>query len=199
MRYRPERHHRHSTRIKGYDYSQPGSYFITLCAHNRDCWFGKVIDGTIQLSPMGKVASDCWWQIPRHFPNVVLDEFVVMPNHLHGIITIAHNPVRTDPGRGLITGRGLINQTPTTTNDENSNDEWILMRNPKRILGKIIRHYKASASKLIRGGGHFHFQWQRNYYEHIIRNEIDLNKIRQYIVENPVKWSEDAENPERER
>lgn len=73
------------------------------------------------------------------------------------------------------------------------------MRNPKRVLGKIIRHYKARTSKFVRDGGYSHFQWQRNYYEHIIRNEIDLNKIRQYILENPKKWNEDAENPERER
>lgn len=184
--------------MRGYDYSQPGSYFLTLCAHNRDCRFGEVVDGSVQLSPMGRVASDCWSRIPRHFLNVVLDEFVVMPNHLHGIITIAHDVVRTNPNGNLIRDRGLMNQTPTTAPDgTHFNGEWILMRNPKQVLGKIVRHYKARTSKLVRDGGYPYFQWQRNYYEHIIRNEIDLNKIRRYIVDNPRKWDEDEENPAR--
>jgi putative transposase len=212
MRYYRELHHRRSIRIKGYDYSRPGSYFVTLCTQDRECWFGEVIYGTVQLSPIGKAVHEGWLRIPSFFPNVVLDEFVVMPNHVHGIITmIDSDSVHAGPGVGLVTGRGLvgrglINQTPTistrdanATKNTNTDGEWILMRNPKQTLGKIIRHYKAGASKLIRDGGHSHFQWQPNYYEHIIRNETDLNKIRKYIVENPMKWAEDAENPKRER
>lgn len=190
MRYQPERHHRHSARIKGYDYSQPGPYFITLCAHNRDCWFGMVIDGTVQLSPMGKAAYDCWLQIPYHFRNAALDEFVVMPNHLHGIVNIADVGVRN-----IAVNVGVQNFEPLQ--GEPPHRQHRFQQTIPRSIGSIVRTYKSAVTLWCRRNGFDHFQWQRNYYEHIIRSEIDLNKIRRYIVDNPRKWDEDEENPAR--
>ena len=168
-------HHRRSIRLKEYDYSQEGGYFVTICTHNRECNFGNVAEGEIKLSDVGKIVEENWKNLPAHFHNVTLDGFVVMQNHLHGIIWIQND------------GRGLINQTPT--------DKWILMKNPRQTLGKIIRSYKAKTTKILHDSGYPEFQWQKNYYEHIIRGEKDLRNIREYIQNNPWQWYYDAENP----
>jgi REP element-mobilizing transposase RayT len=94
MKYDPQKHHRQSIRIKGYDYSQAGAYFLTLCTYQRQCLFGEIVGGAMQLNPYGQVVEDCWQAIPEHFPRIALDVFVVMPNHIHGILLI------TDEGRG---------------------------------------------------------------------------------------------------
>jgi len=147
MKYNPDIHHRRSIRLKEYDYSQAGLYFITICTQNRECLFGDVKNGMVELSHIGKIAHNIWYEIPQHFGHVELDEFVLMPNHLHGII--------------------------------------------------VIRFYKARTTRLVRDKGFNYFVWQRNYYEHIIRNEDELNKIREYIQNNLLKWHLDRENPER--
>jgi REP element-mobilizing transposase RayT len=146
--------------------------------------FGDWRNGTVELSHVGKIARDIWYEIPERFDHAELDEFVLMPNHFHGIIVIC---------------RGLINQTPTSNHATATNDQnkWILMQNPKQTLGKIIRSYKAKITRLVHAKGFNNFVWQRNYYEHIIRNEEEFNKIRQYILNNPFKWHLDRENPER--
>ena len=182
MRYNPEIHRRRSIRIKGYDYARSGSYFITLCTRDRECWFGEVVNGTVQLSPIGKAACDCWLQIPLHFPNAVLDEFVVMPNHIHGIVNMV------DPRRGV------------KFNAPTKPGNFYSLISPKDgTLSVVIRTYKSAVTRWCRQNGFDHFQWQRNYYEHIIRNETDMNKIRQYILDNPRKWDEDDENPYKEK
>ncbi len=183
MRYDKEIHHRRSIRLKDYDYSQAGAYFVTICTKERECFFGNVIDDRVILSEIGKVARKGWLDIPLNFQNLELDEFMVMPNHIHGIIIFND-------------GRGLINQAPT---NQTPTDTWILMKNPEQTLGKIIRFYKARTSNSIHDKWHPDFKWQRNYYEHIIRNEKELNSIREYIRYNPLKWDEDEENPDREK
>jgi putative transposase len=174
------KHHRRSIRLPEYDYSQEGSYFVTICIQNRKCMFGKITNGRMVLTKCGEIAERCWNDLPEFFPDVVLNEFVIMPNHFHGIIIITDD------------GRGLINQTPTDTGDK-----WILMKNPEQTLGKIIRHFKAKTAKYIHDAGCDHFSWQRNYWEHVIRNDKSYNNIRQYIIENPLYWDQDDENPER--
>jgi REP element-mobilizing transposase RayT len=168
MNYNPEAHHRRSIRLKGYDYSQNEAYFVTICACNRECLFGEVANGVIELSPIGESTYKFWFEIPWHFENVQLDEFVVMPNHFHGIIVI------TDNCRGGV--------TPPLQ---------------KCTLGKIVAYFKYQTTKFINQIRNIPGLplWQRNYYEHIIRNEDELNRIRQYIIENPLKWEEDIENP----
>ena len=181
MNYSPDKHRRRSIRLSGYDYSQPGAYFITVCTDNRECLFGEIVDGEMRLSPIGAIACNSWLEILNHFPTVELDEYIIMPNHIHAIVMWIDEP-QNQPCRDL------INQIPTNKTN------WILTKNPKRTLGKIIRHYKARTTTMIRRAGFPLFQWQRNYYDHIIRTEKDLNTIREYIHDNATKWYIDNEN-----
>ena len=93
MKYNPDIHHRRSIRLQGYDYSSPGAYFVTMCTHNRECLFGEIANGKMRLNELGKIASQCWLAIPDHFPHARLGAFVIMPNHVHGIIWIVDNIV----------------------------------------------------------------------------------------------------------
>ena len=168
MTYDPDKHHRRSIRLKEYDYSQAGAYFVTICTQDRKCFLGNVGNETVELSPIGKIAHEFWFEIPKHFQNVQLDTFVVMPNHMHGIIFIDDNC------------RGGV--TPP-------------LRRP--TLGQIVAYYKYQPSKIINRIRNTIGMsvWQRNYYEHVIRNEKDLNQIRGYIFNNPIRWEFDKENP----
>ena len=195
MNYNPSKHHRRSIRLKRYDYSSAGAYFVTAVLQNRVRFFGSVDKNGMQLNGAGKIAHQCWNDIPVHFPHVELDEFVIMPDHMHGIIVIL--PDERTAGDDMNACGGLMNQAPTnhipanqapTENASIDRTDWILMKNPKRTLGKIVRWYKARATKIIRDSGKTGFQWQRNYYEHIIRNERELAPIHRYILNNPVKW-----------
>ena len=148
----------------------------------------------MNLNEIGKTSDRIWHEIPEHFPNAVVDQFMVMPNHLHGIIQILEkNQIKdTAKERGLMMGRGLIHQTPTS--DQIHND-WILMKNPKITLGRIVRFFKAKTVLEIRKKMAVSFYWQRNYYEHIIHETNKLNRIRNYIQDNPVNWINDEDNP----
>lgn len=186
-------HNRKSIRLKGYDYSQEGGYFVTICTKNRASVFGDVVDGEMRLSTVGEIAGQCLVEIPIHFPNVVLDEFTILPNHVHGILKwfdgLSSPGMEVPSAKNVptqINGRGLINQTPTK--------EWILMKNPKQTLGKIIRSYKAKTTRLIHTSIDFDFRWQRGFYERIIRNEEELFRIRRYIAENVFRWYLDDEH-----
>jgi putative transposase len=169
---------RKQIRLKEYDYSLPGGYFVTVCTKERRHLFGEIIEGEMHCNICGVIAKQCWNELSLHFSNIELSAFVVMPNHVHGIIII------TDDHR-----RGLINQTSTE-------NKWIIMKNPKTTLGKIIRTYKAKASHMIHGFGAKEFNWQRGYYDHVIRNEKSLNRIREYIATNPERWYRDEDNSE---
>jgi REP element-mobilizing transposase RayT len=179
MPYDPNRHHRRSIRLKGYDYSQAGAYFITLCTQDRACLFGKVVNGEMRLNDAGRMVLAEWNRLPERFPQVVLDAFVVMPNHVHGILVI------TDPAPtvGATVGATLV-VAPTVGN--------IIGAFKSRVTVEYIRGVKTSGWPPFRGR-----LWQRNYYEHIIRNERALNAIRQYIMENPRRWHRDREKEAR--
>jgi putative transposase len=181
MRYEPERHHRRSIRLKGYDYRQAGAYFITLVTQNRACLFGEVVDGEMRLNAYGEIVRDCWLSIPEHFPRVLLDAFVVMPNHVHGIIVLSDT-------RAAGTRRGALQQPPETEQFS------------KPVAGSIptiVRSFKSAVTKRINEhrGAPGTPVWQRNYHEHIIRNEDDFEAIRHYILTNPLHWHQDHENP----
>lgn len=160
-------HNRHSIRLKGYDYVQAGGYYVTLVTLWRECLFGEVIDGEMRLSPLGQIVDECWQSIPKHFPDVELGACVVMPNHIHGIIIIHENDevVKTPP----VPKRGSLGAILGTT-------KMAVTRRAKRDLksGNI---------------------WQRNYYEHIIRDQADWEHISAYIADNPLNWVDDQENP----
>jgi putative transposase len=159
--------HRRSIRLKGYDYSQPGGYFVTLCIKERKRLLGDIRNGKIFLNDTGKIVKFTWLDLPQHNPNIELDEFIIMPNHMHGIFHIV--------------GAGS-EPAPTKTHG----------------LPEIIRQFKTFSAKRINtlnkhSGMPF---WQRNYYERIIRNDHDLNRIREYITYNPFQWDSDPENPD---
>ena len=114
MKYDPQKHHRRSIRLKGHDYTSPGTYFITICTHQRQCLFGEIVDGEMQLNEFGKWVDACWQRLPTHFPHLQLDRFVVMPNHIHGILTLTHNPNEHTPsnGRGAAFGKPSMQLSP---------------------------------------------------------------------------------------
>ncbi|MCH8989105.1 MAG: transposase [Chloroflexi bacterium] len=178
MTFDPEKHARGSIRLPRYDYTQPGAYFITICAADRRCIFGEIIDGTMRLNRNGLIAAAQWAGLPKHYSNAMLDEFVLMPNHVHGIICL------TD-GQHSSVGAGF---KPALTSPQSK---------PRHRLPEIIRGFKTFSSRSInqlRGTAGAPV-WQRNYYEHVVRGEDDLDHIRRYIIENPLKWAEDPENP----
>jgi len=189
-------HHRHSVRLPGVDYSVPGHYFVTICVKNRSCLFGEIKDGSLSLNKLGEIARQCWENIPNHYQNVVMDEFIVMPNHVHGILQIidADNlgVQNIEPLRQTITkncGVGAQYFVP-----------HLVGRNKYQHIipgsvGSIIRGYKIGVTKWWRNNGYVGELWQKNYYEHIIRNDKSLNNIRRYIKDNVLNWAADEENP----
>jgi len=190
MPYDPNRHHRRSIRLKGYDYSQAGAYFITLCTQDRACLFGKVVNGEMRLNDAGRMVLAEWNRLPERFPHLVLDAFVVMPNHVHGILVIT-DPAPTAGATlgatvGATVGATLV-VAPTAPTVGN-----IIGAFKSRVTVEYIRGVKTSGWPPFRGR-----LWQRNYYEHIIRNKRALNAIRQYIMENPRRWHRDREKEAR--
>ena len=181
MSYNPNIHHRRSIRLKGYDYSQSGLYFITICCENRECRFGKIENDKMILNEAGKIADDCWLEIPGHFPNAILHEHIVMPNHVHGIVEL------TDA-----TNVGAENFLPL----QSKHNEF--QKIIPRSIGSIVKGFKIGVTKWFRKNdnvGVENFQplqiWQRNYHEHIIRNEQSYQTISNYIINNPAKWNDD--------
>ena len=181
--YDPNRHHRRSIRLKGYDYTQTGAYFVTICAYQWECLFGDVRDGEMVLSEYGRIVQETWDDLPNHYPHVELDAWVVMPNHVHGIIVLA--PDVDVVGAGPV-GAGL---RPAPTAGKPS---------PRRHdLPEIVRALKSFSARRINQLRHSPGVpvWQRNYYEHVIRTERALQAIRQYILDNPIRWHLDRYNP----
>ena len=167
----PDKHHRRSIRLQGYDYSQAGAYFVTVVAHQRECLFGDVVGGGVVLNEFGRVVANTWEWLENQYSYVALETWVVMPNHFHGILLIQDD------------GRGGSRTAPTP-----------MKRKP---LGRLIGAFKTVSTKqinLLRDTPGIPI-WQRNYYEHVIRNDDDLNRIHRYIESNPSMWADDDENP----
>ena len=179
-----------STRLSGWDYTSPGYYFVTIVTHRRLPFFGEILDGTMRLTSIGKIVAEEWQKTPQIRPNVLLDEWVVMPNHIHGIIVIT-SPVET-PRRGVSTpDRGV--STPdrgvsTPDRGVSTPTQW-----KPGTLGTIINQFKSVCTKRIRGGGNPEFAWQSRFYDHIIRDERSMQHIRSYINANPFQWVDDEE------
>jgi putative transposase len=239
-------HHRRSIRLQGYDYSQPGAYFITICTHNRECLFGEILgscsvgagftpaqtagftpappmSARMELNEFGVIARDEWLKLPVRYSNITLDTFQIMPNHIHGIIfiktgdrvgatlavapfavaplTVGPTPLAVGPHDGIGTGDGIgagaggrtgagvrAGASPAPTK--------------KISIGDIIGSYKSLVSneclKIFKSQNKYMGKfWQRNYYEHVIRNDTELNGIREYIMNNPLNWDLDENNPSR--
>jgi len=184
----PPLHRRRSIRLKGYDYTRAGAYFVTICTKDRACLFGDVAAGVMRLNQMGHIVRQCWLAIPDHVPHVLLDEFVVMPNHVHGIIVI----VSTD------TVGATHASPPQHASPLQNHDTPTRPRGPQRqSVGSIVGSFKSAATKRIneQRGTPGAPVWQRDYFEHIIRNDESLNRIREYILNNTLQWALDRENP----
>jgi REP element-mobilizing transposase RayT len=198
----PRRRH---ARLKEYDYRQTGAYFVTICSYQRACIFGKIISGNMHINDFGQIVLSCWQQIPIHFSNTVMDAFVVMPNHIHGIILITNYPagpcqasleeqiINPDPV-GARHASPLQRQQPINpVGPRQASPAW---RHPS--LGHLVGAFKSASTRQIRNcvGLADFAVWQRNYYEHIIRNDKSLTRIREYIFNNPLSWHLDRENQE---
>jgi len=185
-----EARRRRSLRLRGHDYAASGGYFVTICSRGRACLFGGIDDGAICLSPIGEIVSGCWLEIPQHFPDAELDEWIVMPNHIHGIL-ILH-------GRG----EAFASRRSSAPQDPGANASPLRItkaRGTRRnSLGAIIQTYKSVSSRRVNAtcGTPGSSVWQRNYFEHLIRNDEQLTRTRRYIVENPLRWELDEENPQ---
>lgn len=190
----PQKHYRRSIRLKGYDYSSEGAYYVTIVVQGRECLFGEITDGEMVLNAYGEIVQKWWNEIPIHFPNVDLGVFVIMPNHVHGIIFI------TTERRGeVISPRDNPNNNTQAANIDETNNlggETPPLRRPK--LGQIVAYFKYQSTKemnRIETDKAITKFWQRNYYEHIIRDEKDLQNKTVYIEANPSLWDEDNDNP----
>ena len=174
-----------SARMQGYDYSSAGYYFITICTKGRVPYFENIADGEMKLSPIGETAESLWREIPAYFPNAVLDTFVIMPDHIHGIILIADPDPRDDNGSvpRTVSRRDAINRVSTNANTNTNTDTHIV--SPQSV-SKMIRWYKGRCTHDIRRI-HGHFAWQSRFYDRIIRDENELYRIREYIIHNPMK------------
>jgi len=181
-----------SARLPNYDYGQPGYYFITICTKNRRHYFSDIIDGEMILNDVGQIAARYWLEIPKHFSNVVLDEFIIMPNHIHGIIEIRKNDGVNCRDEAL---PRLYTPPPRLYTGKYPNMSKI---SPKsKSLSVIIGSFKSICTKTINKiYGTNHFAWQSRFYEHIVRNEISLHNIQQYIYYNPQMWHRDRNNLE---
>ena len=210
MTYDPRKHHRRSIRLKGYDYTQAGAYFVTIVTHDRECLFGEVVDGQMRLNPFGEIVREEWFRTAVVRPYVMLapDEFVVMPNHIHGIIWIVGAGDRGlgDDGGNVDVFVGAQRRCAPTPPTPPPPTPHTVRRpvggaTPTNVipgsLGAIVRAIKSATTKRINAlrGTPAAPVWGRNYYEHIIRYETSLNRIRRYIAANPSRWAEDHEHP----
>jgi REP element-mobilizing transposase RayT len=153
-------------RWPGYDYSRPGLYYITICTKDRYAYFGKVQNNLVYLNNLGQVALKYWIKIPEIYNNVELDEYIIMPNHIHGIL--------------------IINENKFVVGTEHCSVPTKTKHNKMGFLSQIIKFYKEAVIKDIKK--QYNFAWQRSFYDRVIRNEKELSNIRKYIVNNPINW-----------
>jgi putative transposase len=181
-------HYRKSIRLKEYDYSYPGEYFVTICTKGKECMYGSIANGKMDLNEKGRIVDRCWKGIPEHFPYVDLDEYAIMPNHFHGIIIINEN--------NCCSSRGEVTSPLHKPTLGNIVDASSPLR--KRTLGNIVAYFKYQSTKMINelqstAGVKV---WQRNYYDRIVRNEKELQNMQDYIVNNVISWAFEKEHPE---
>jgi putative transposase len=169
---------RRPVRLKRYDYSEPGAYFVTIRAHRQACLFGEVRDAGMRQSDNDRIVQGCWDDLPRHYLQVHIDSFVVMPNHVHGIIVLNETAAGAD-----------LRPAPTESGTGFR----------RHGVPEIVRAFKSFSAPRINELRNMVGErvWQRGYYERVVRNEDELNRIRQYIAENPLRWSEDEYHPSR--
>jgi putative transposase len=227
MLYNKNIHHRRSIRLKGYDYSQAGLYFITICVQDRKCLFGEIVDGEMILNDAGKMADNEWVKIPERFTNVQLHEYIVMPNHFHAVMEIVGatlvvaqnthtnpvaqnthtnpvaqnthtNPVAQNTHTNPVAQNETVNPDNETVDNEKGQPQGIAPTAKPKTVGDMVGAFQSIATvEYIRGVKQLGWQtfngklWQRNYYEHIIRDEQSYQRISDYIINNPKNWKDD--------
>lgn len=213
MIFDPEKHHRRSIRLRNYDYSQPGAYFVTICTYQKQCWCGEIKNGQMCLNQLGKIVADEWLKTPKIRPNFQLDEWIIMPNHLHGIIIINDcysNENKRDLGANQDNNRDLerrdgsigqdfgVNQDNKGAHQHNNRDLGARnapLRQKPNSLSSFVAGFKSAVTKrinLLRQNTNIPI-WQRNYYESIVRDEKSLAAIKSYIINNPSCWQNDPD------
>jgi REP element-mobilizing transposase RayT len=170
----PSKRHRRSIRLRGFDYTSQGAYFVTTVTHDRRELFGRIVDDEMRLNAAGRIVAEEWQRSGEVRSNVEVDEFVVMPNHFHGIVFLMQND------------EGTLRSAPTPA----------FGASVAGSLPVIVRNFKGAATRRLRHLGFADTVWQRNYHERLIRNERELHAIRQYIIDNPRQWALDKENPQ---
>jgi putative transposase len=174
MKFNPQIHHRRSIRLKGYDYSMAGAYFVTIVAWRREMLFGGIVNGTMVLNEWGQIVRDEWERTAIVRPNVELGTYVIMPNHIHGVLVFMDDTV------------GATRRVAPTKTTLQSGSLGAVMAQFKSIVTKRINRLQNVTGRPV---------WQRNYYEHIIRDDREMDRIHRYIESNPSLWAEDDENP----
>ena len=185
MKFHPQKHHRRSIRLPEYDYSQSGAYFVTTVTRGRECLFGDVKDGEMNLNDAGQIVWDVWNSLPARYPTITLGSAVVMPNHFHGIIIIPVGAIHESPLRELPLREPPLRELPLRT------------QRRRMTIPLVMGYFKMNSAKqinLLLGSSGVPV-WQRNYYEHIIRDDNEHNRIHLYIESNIDNWSTDDENP----
>ena len=175
------------TRLPGWDYGQAGYYYFTICTKDREHFFGEIAQGEIQLSSLGEIVAQEWAKTETIRANVKLDEWIIMPNHMHMILVITHKIVVETPRRGVSTERGV--STDQCAQTKAASEKWAA-----NSLGSIIGQFKGKCTKRIRNEACQNFAWQSRYYDHIIRSDEELHKIRNFIASNPLNWHKDINN-----
>jgi putative transposase len=174
-----------SARLASWDYTSAGYYFVTLCTRDRICFFGDLIDGTMVLSPIGALVAEEWQKTPQIRIYVELDEWVVMPNHLHGILIINEHT-------GATPQQQPNTATPPAQQSKVPRSKGAVAK--PHALGTIMSQFKSVCTKRIWADGHVNFGWQANYYDHVIRTDASLDHIRAYIHDNPLRWDIDRDS-----
>ena len=201
-KYDPNKHHRRSIRLKNYDYASAGAYFVTICVQHRQPLFGTIVNQTMVLNDAGIMVQTIWESLPKWFPHIEMDEFVVMPNHFHGILVIhaGHNVGTSDHNTGTSDHNVGVSLVDTPMDAPDTPDRATTRVAP--TLGNMIGAFKSiTTHQYIQGVRQKDWPpfdgrlWQRNYWEHIIRDEQSLHRIRNYIQSNPISWEQDSLHP----
>ncbi|HXD33251.1 MAG TPA: transposase [Pyrinomonadaceae bacterium] len=221
MSYDPLRHHRRSIRLRGYDYSQANPYYLTLCAEDGQCLFGEIVEGRMHLNSAGKMIEKWWTELEQKFPNTLTDSFQIMPNHLHSVFVILGDGLdmaalygigldrldfdHAEENEGIVASFGASRRSSKimrSLSDKVSSVGETKRKNPQ--LGEMMQWFKTMATnEYIRGVRNLGWEpfpgklWQRNYFEHVVRRQESLTRVREYIRDNPARWHLDRENRDR--
>lgn len=199
---------RRSIRLPGYDYSQAGAYFVTICTQNRECLFGDIVNREMVLHSAGRMVETVWNELPKFYPHVSTDAFQIMPNHIHGIVVITRSDAVSSVGAGPRACPVVGQPRENGRSRDVGQPRGVAPTAAKSTIGHtlslpdIVHRFKTMTTKRYADGVKQHGWpsfpgklWQRNYYEHIIRDENDMARIREYITNNPAQWDTDRENP----